>query len=91
MIATGTTPVYTFGLRECDTLGGSYTVVAPADLIGAPMVFRPADANTVQCQAYVGGMRFLRIDLESVTGTPGTGGLFTGIVIKSRPKYSPVA
>jgi hypothetical protein len=89
VIATGTTPEYTFGIRECDTLGGSYSVVAAADLIGAAMVFGPSSDNTAQIQGYRGGKRFIRIDLETVTGTSGTGGLFTGIVIKSLPPYSP--
>jgi hypothetical protein len=68
---------------------GSYSVVAAADLIGAAMVFGPSSDNTAQIQGYRGGKRFIRIDLETVTGTSGTGGLFTGIVIKSLPPYSP--
>jgi hypothetical protein len=90
-IATGTTPLYTFGIRECDTLGGSYTVVAAGELVGSAITFGPGDDDTVKSIAYIGGKQFVRIDLETVTGTAGTGGLFTGLVIKSRPKYQPVA
>lgn len=91
VIATGTTPVYTFGVRECATIGGSYTVVAAADLIGSVPVFLPADANTVQTIGYIGSKQFIRIDLETVGGTPGTGGLFTGVVILGSPRHAPAA
>ncbi len=91
VIATGTAPVYTWGVRECDTLGGAYTVVAAEDLLGAAIVFVPADANTAKRIGYIGKKQFIRVDLETVGGTPGTGGLFTGIVIKGRPRHAPVA
>jgi hypothetical protein len=91
VIATGTTPVYTFGVRECATLGGSYTVVAAEDLIGSAITFAPADANTVKTIGYIGSKQFIRIDLETVSGTPGTGGLFTGNVIKGFARHNPAA
>jgi hypothetical protein len=91
VIATGTTPVYTFGVRECDTLGGSYTVVAAADLIGSAIVFLPADANTAKTIGYIGSKQFIRIDLETVGGTPGTGGVFAGNVIKGFARHNPAA
>ncbi len=90
VIATGTTPVYTWGVRECDTLGGSYTVVAAADLLGSAITFAPADANTVKTIGYIGSKQFIRVDLETVGGTPGTGGLFTGLVIKGFARHNPV-
>jgi hypothetical protein len=90
VIATGTTPVYTFGVRECATLGGSYTVVAAADLIGSAIVFTPADANKVKTIGYIGSKQFIRVDLETVGGTAGTGGVFTGNVILGLARHNPV-
>jgi hypothetical protein len=91
VIATGTDPLYTFGVRECETLGGSYTVVAAADLIGSAITFGPSDDNTVKTIGYIGSKQFIRIDLETVGGTPGTGGLFTGNVIKGFARHNPAA
>jgi hypothetical protein len=91
VIATGTTPLYTFGVRECATLGGSYTVVAAADLIGDAITFGPSDDNTVKTIGYIGSKQFIRVDLETVGGTPGTGGLFTGNVIKGLARHNPAA
>ena len=91
VIATGTTPLYTFGVRECETIGGSYTVVAAADLIGSAITFGPSDNNTLKTIGYIGSKQFVRVDLETVGGTPGTGGLFTGIVIKGLPRHAPTS
>jgi hypothetical protein len=91
VIATGTSPVYTIGVRECDTIGGSYTVVAAADLIGSAIVFLPADASTVKTIGYIGSKQFIRIDLETVGGTPGTGAMLTGNVILSLARHNPAA
>jgi hypothetical protein len=91
VIATGTNPVYTFGVRECDTIGGSYTVVPAADLIGSAITFLPADAHKVKTIGYIGSKQFIRIDLETVGGTPGTGGVFTGNVILGLARHNPAA
>jgi hypothetical protein len=87
VIAAGTTPVYTFGVRECDTIGGSYTVVVAADLLGDVITFIPADANKVKTISYIGAKQFIRVDLETVGGTPGTGGVFTGNVILGQGRH----
>ena len=89
VIDTGTTPLFTFGVRECETIGGTYTVVAAADLIGDAITFGPSDDNTVKTIGYIGSKQFIRVDLETVGGTPGTGGLFTGNVILGLPRHAP--
>jgi hypothetical protein len=91
VIATGTTPLYTFGVRECDTIGGSYTVVAAADLVGSAITFGPSDAHKVKTIGYIGSKQFIRVDLETVGGTPSTGGVFTGNVILGLPRHAPAA
>jgi hypothetical protein len=91
VIAMGTTPVYTIGVRECDTIGGAYTVVAAADLIGDAITFIPSGAHTVKLIGYIGSKQFIRVDLETVGGTPGTGAVLTGNVILGLARHNPAA
>jgi hypothetical protein len=91
VIATGTTPVYTIGVMECTALGGVYSTVVAGDLIGDAITFVPADADTVKTIEYVGSKQFIRIDLITVSGTPGSGALLTGNVILGAPRHAPVS
>jgi hypothetical protein len=71
--------------QECDTLGGTYTDVAAADLEGA---FVNAVANTVQKVGYKGNKRFLAIRADYVSGTSV---LLGGVIEAGHPHAAVVA
>ncbi len=71
-------------IEEGDTLGGAYTSVAAADLIGTiPAVA----ANTAGRVGYKGTRRFIR----AVTVGTATIRLASADVIRGRPSLSPIA
>lgn len=86
---------FVFELKESDD-NSSFTAVADADLAyGGPAAtdleptFAATDDNHTHWFYYKGAKRYLRIDLKTVTGTPSTGGSFTGTVVKMSPRHSP--
>jgi hypothetical protein len=75
----------------------TFTAVAAADMVaGGPtagdveptFVAVTAD-NTDTWFSYHGNKRYLRIDLTAVTGSPSTGGIFNGMIVKVNPKNAP--
>lgn len=99
VIASGTITdgtSYEFELKECATSGGTYTAVADADLVsGGPTAgdleptFLAAQDDTVKWFGYSGSLRYIRIDLKTVVGSPSTGGEFVGLVIKGLERHKP--
>lgn len=95
VITDGT--AWVFELKECDTSGGSYTAVADADLIpGGPTAgdLEPTfslvtEDHVERWFGYKGSKRYLRIDLTSVTGSPSSGGVFLGTIIRTKPSHAP--
>lgn len=90
----GGTTLYTFEVKECDTLGGAYTAVAAADLVGTEPSFQAVtgathEENASKSVAYVGTKRYIRVDLVAVPATPGAGGTFSGVVVKGIPRHAP--
>lgn len=87
---------WVFELKESDD-DSTYTAVAAADLVAGgdtagdvePTFTVVTNDNDDRWFGYVGNKRYLRIDLTSVTGSPGTGGIFSGIVLKVNPKHAP--
>jgi hypothetical protein len=81
---------YTFELKEGNQSNLSdAAAVADEDLLGSEPVFATADDQKIKTFGYVGIKRYIRIDLKSVTGSPSTGGLFEGRVIKGHPRHKP--
>jgi hypothetical protein len=81
---------YEFELKEGNDSGLSdVAAVVDADLIGSEPTFLVADDNKIKTFSYVGTKRYLRIDLKTVVGSPSTGGLFEGRVIKGHPRHKP--
>jgi len=81
---------YTFELKEgsqSDLSDGA--AVADEDLLGSEPVFATADDQKIKTFGYVGKKRYIRIDLKSCTGSPSTGGVFEGRVIKGHPRHKP--
>lgn len=75
----------TFELKECDTLAGTYTAVADADLLGSEPTFANAtEDNTVKTFGYIGSKRFIRVDAMAGTGIAGA------MIVKGIPRHAPV-
>ncbi len=70
--------------QECDTVGGSYTDVAAADLEGAFVNFA---ANEVQKVGYRGTKPFVALRADY---TSGTSVAVAGLIERSRASLSPV-
>lgn len=87
---------WVFELKESSD-HSSFTAVSDSDLVaGGPTAgdleptFTKAESdNEDHWFEYVGNKRYLRIDLKSVTGSPGTGGIFSGIVLLVGKKHLP--
>lgn len=79
----------TFELKESDD-HSTFTAVADADLLGSESTFAAAEDNILKEFGYIGSKRYLRVDLKSYTGSPGTGGIFGAIVLRARPRHVPV-
>lgn len=71
--------------QECDTLGGTYTDVAAADLDGA---FVDAVANTTQKVGYKGNKDFVALRADY---TSGTSVIIGGVVVLSDARIREVA
>lgn len=81
---------YTFELKEGNESNLSdAAAVTDDDLLGSEPVFAAADGQKIKTFGYVGKKRYIRIDFKSVTGSPSTGGLFEGRVIKGHPRHKP--
>ena len=81
---------FTFELKEGDESDLSdAAAVADEDLLGSEPVFATADDDKPKSFGYVGKKRYLRVDLKSCTGSPSTGGLFVGSVVKGHPRHKP--
>jgi hypothetical protein len=88
---------WVFELKECATATGTYTAVAAADLVAGgptagdkePTFALITEDNDDHWFGYIGNKRYLRIDLTSVTGSPGTGGIFSGIIVRTKPHHAP--
>ena len=79
---------YEFEVKESND-HVTFTAVAAAHLSGTEPTFADTDDNTIKTLGYIGGCRYLRVDLKAVTGTPGTGGNFFANVIKGFPIHAP--
>src|SRR5882724_1776541 len=77
---------FTPKLQECATSGGSFTDVAAGDLIGA---FVACVASTVQRVGYTGSLRYVKV-VDTVTGSPSTGGYVPAFIVLSNPRQLPV-
>jgi len=87
---------WTFELKESDD-DSTYTAVADTDLVAGGTTSGALESafaavtedNKDYWFGYRGNKRYLRIDLTAVTGSPGTGGIFSGIVVRCKPHHAP--
>ena len=91
---TGALTIYTFELKESDD-HITFTAVAAGDLLGTEPSFEAItgathEENVSKSFGYIGSKRYLRVDLVAVPTTPSTGGTFSGVVIKGRPRHAAV-
>jgi hypothetical protein len=90
--------LYTFKLEHGDAANLSDKADVPdADLIsGGPVAddkepaFAAADDDKVCWFGYKCTKRYIRITLAAVTGSPSTGGIFIGTVLKALARHLPV-
>jgi hypothetical protein len=88
--------VYGIEIVECATVGGSYTAVADADLIGTEPTLTysssPAldESNTVKTVAYIGSKQFIRVNLVAPTGSGTGSGIVGANVLKGFARHNPV-
>ncbi len=76
--------VYELELTASDTPGSGHAAVADAELIGAEPTFDQAvaaDANAAKLFEYVGGKRYLKVNLKAPTGAGTGSGVIGGNVI----------
>jgi peptidoglycan hydrolase-like protein with peptidoglycan-binding domain len=80
-------------LQECDTVGGAYTAVADADLLGTEAAVSVADgvagANTVKKLGYRGSKLFLKL-VATITSNAGSCPL-SAVAVLGHPNHAPVA
>ncbi len=85
---------YEFELKHGNDSDLSDAAAVPdSDLIpttGAEPTFAATDDDKVKRFEYIGIKRYLRIDLKTVSGSPSTGGIFTGLIRLARPFHAPV-
>ncbi len=95
---TITDGTHTFSLTECDTVGGSYTAVAAADIVpsatgsganGAVLTTTSTHDNAGMVFSYIGHQPFIRVIAISAGTT--TGGVFCAGVVCSDARHAPVA
>ncbi len=83
---TVTDGTHTWKLTECDTSGGSYTDVDAADLLGSFAVVDSSHDETFTKVGYIGQKRYIKV-VNTVTGSPSTGGPMGAIVMLAYPMH----
>ena len=75
------------------TMDGSTSMNAPGTVATITTVsqtfVQSTDGNSQRRFGYVGPNRYLRVDVGTVTGSPGTGGVFAAFVVLSEPDVKP--
>ena len=75
------------------TMDGTQSMSAPGTVATITTVsqtfVQSTDGNSQRRFGYVGPNRYLRVDVGTVTGTPGTGGVFAAFVVLSEPDVKP--
>lgn len=88
---SGTTPSFTFEVQESDTTtAGDFTAVADADLDGSEPAVTAANDETVHEIGYRGTKRYLRVTIETVSGTDTPTLPCAGLVVRGRPRKLPI-
>jgi hypothetical protein len=83
---------YEFELKEGNNADLSdAAAVADEDILGSEPTFAADDDDTVKQFGYIGNKRYIRLDLKTVSGSPSTGGVFLGLVVKGYPRHAPVS
>ena len=86
---TVTDGTHTWEIQECDTSDGEYTAVADAHLSGTePAVITTNDERRFII-AYRGFKRYIKV-VNTVTGSPSTGGVFGVLLVWARLQAVPV-
>ena len=87
---------YEVEIVECDTVGGTYTAVATADLVGTEPTLTHTDApaldesSVVKTVGYIGSKQFIRANLKVPTGAGTGSGIVWANVIKGYARHNPV-
>ena len=98
IVATGTVTdgTYDISLTECDTVGGSYTAVAAADIVhhstgsGANGAIIPTTGDdAIYVFGYIGSLQFIKV-VATAQGTPSTGAVYAAVVIGRDARRQPV-
>jgi hypothetical protein len=83
---------YEFELKEGDASDLSdASAVADADILGSEPTFLATEDDKVKQFGYIGIKRYIRLDLKTVSGSPSTGGVFLGVVLKGFPRHAPAS
>lgn len=86
--ATITDGAYAVSLVHSDETGGTFTPVDAAETLG-DADYALADDDTGKRIGYIGKKQFVKLSIVSTATT--TGGVFSGLAIKSRALSQPVA
>jgi hypothetical protein len=100
VVNTGTITdgTHTFSLTECATTGGSFTAVAAANIIpnatyggtgASGCVLDTTSTHDTACIVfnYIGTLRYIKV-VCTVSGTPGTGGVYSAAVVGTRKRHA---
>ena len=83
---------YEFELKEGNAADLSdAAAVSDEDILGSEPTFAAADDDKVKQFGYIGHKRYIRLDLKTVSGSPTTGGIFVGLIVKGYPRHAPVS
>lgn len=75
---------FTPKLQESDASGSGYSDVAAADQVGT---LAACTANAQQAVSYIGSKRYVRV-VDTVTGSPSTGGYISAYALLEKKKQS---
>ena len=87
---------YEVEIVECETVGGTYTAVAAADLVGTEPTLTHTDApdldesSTIKTVGYIGSKQFIRANLKVPTGAGTGSGIVWANVVKGFARHNPV-
>jgi hypothetical protein len=79
---------YVVSLVESDTSGGTFTAVDSAEQLGNAN-YAQAEDNTIKRLGYIGKKRYVKFSIVSTSTS--SGGIFSGLVVKSDALTQPVA
>ncbi len=88
MSGTLTDGTYTTALKESDD-GSTFTTVDSSQILGGNVSFAATDDDTVKKLGYVGGKRYVRLDI-TVSGAT-SGGVIGAIAVRANARHAPAS